>query len=291
MLTSMTGYGHGEKTTQAARVSAEIRTVNHRFLDFSIKVPKDLANHEQDVKEAVRQTFARGRVSVSISAETSEPDYQIKVNTALMERYLKELRIFAKKQNISDDIDLQTLAALPDVFEKEEKGPGNDSLWPAVKEALDLAIEACHKMRLEEGNTLYLDIQGRIDEVKSLIARIEKAAATVISKHTADFKERLVKTMEGASVDNDRWMTEIAILADKLDFTEEIVRLKSHVDQFQKCLDDGGAVSKRLTYLLQEMHRESNTISSKAADADIMSLVVSLKEESEKLREQVQNIE
>ena len=291
MLTSMTGYGHGEKATQAARVSAEIRTVNHRFLDFSIKVPKDLANHEQDVKETVRQTFARGRVTVTISAETSEPDYQIKVNTALMERYLKELRTFAKKQNIPDDIVLQTLAALPDVFEKEEKGSGNDSLWPAVKEALDLAIEACQQMRLEEGKTLYADIQGRIDEVKSLIARIEKASATVISKHTADFKERLVKTMEGASVDNDRWMTEIAIMADKLDFTEEIVRLKSHVDQFQKCLDDGGVVSKRLTYLLQEMHRESNTISSKAADADIMSMVVSLKEESEKLREQVQNIE
>ncbi len=291
MLTSMTGYGHGEKTTQAARVSAEIRTVNHRFLDFSIKVPKDLANHEQDVKEAVRQTFARGRVSVSISAETSEPDYQIKINTALMERYLKELRTFAKKQNISDNIDLHTLATLPDVFEKEENGSGNDSLWPIVKEALDLAIEACQEMRLVEGKTLNADIQGRIDEVKSLIARIEKAAATVISKHTADFKKRLAKTLEGASVDNDRWMTEIAILADKLDFTEEIVRLKSHVDQFQKCLDDGGAVSKRLTYLLQEMHRESNTISSKAADADIMSLVVSLKEESEKLREQVQNIE
>jgi uncharacterized protein (TIGR00255 family) len=291
MLTSMTGYGHGEKTSQTARVSAEIRTVNHRFLDFSIKVPKDLANHEQDVKEAVRQTFSRGRVTVSISAETSEPDYQVKINTVLMERYLKELRAFAKKQNISTDINLSALAALPDVFEKEESEPGNDSLWPAVQEALTQAIQACQEMRQEEGRTLCADIQGRIDEIKSLIARVEKAAPTVISKHTTAFKERLVKTMAGASVDNDRWMTEIAILADKLDFTEEIVRLKSHVDQFQKCLDDGGVVSKRLTYLLQEMHRESATISSKASDADVVSLVVSLKEESEKLREQVQNIE
>jgi uncharacterized protein (TIGR00255 family) len=287
----MTGYGHGEKTTQTARVSAEVRTVNHRFLDFSIKVPKDLAIHEQEIKETVRRTFSRGRVSVTISAETTEPEYQVKINTALMERYLGELKNFAKQHNISGDINLNTLAGLPDVFEKQENDSGDDSLWPVIQEALEQAISACQKMRQEEGQTLSRDIQARIDEIKSLIDRIEKEAPIIISRHTAAFKERLVKTMEGVSVDQDRWMTEIAIMADKLDFTEEIVRLKSHVDQFQNCLDQGGVVSKRLTYLLQEMHRESTTISSKASDADIMTQVVSLKEESEKLREQVQNIE
>ena len=291
MLTSMTGYGHGEKTHQTARVSAEVRTVNHRFLDISIKLPRDLANREQEVKEAIRGTLSRGRVTVTISADTSEPGYQVKINTALMERYLKELQDFAKRQNLSTDIDLRTLASLPDVFDSSETEPGDDLLWPIAQEALDQAIAECQKMRREEGKTLGADIQGRIDEIKSLIARIEKAAPDVITKHTAAFKERLNKAVEGASLDRDRWMTEIAILADKLDFTEEIVRLKSHVDQFQNCLSQGGEVSKRLTYLLQEMHRESTTISSKASDADVMSLVVSLKEESEKLREQVQNIE
>jgi uncharacterized protein (TIGR00255 family) len=291
VLTSMTGYGYGEKIYQSARVSAEIRSVNHRFLDISIKLPKDLANREQDIKDAVRGTFSRGRVTITISTETSEPDYQVKINTALMERYLNELRAFAKKQNIPADVDLRTLAGLPDVFEKGETESSNDSLWSAVREALEQAIEECRKMRREEGKTLAADIKARLDAVKSLIAGIEKAAPDVITRHTAAFKERLNKTLEGASLDQNRWMTELAIMADKLDFTEEIVRLKSHVDQFQKCLSQGGEVSKRFTYLLQEMHREATTINSKASDADVVSLVVSLKEESEKLREQVQNIE
>ncbi|NIM19254.1 MAG: YicC family protein [Candidatus Latescibacteria bacterium] len=291
MLISMTGYGQAEVANQTARVSVEIRTVNHRFLDISIKTPKGLANREQEIKEAIRSKFSRGRVTINISAETTEPDSKVKVNTQLMEEYLALLRDFADKHGLSPNVDMHTLAMLPDVFVKEENESGSEELWLVVKEELDQAIDACRKMRLEEGKALEADLRGRLGEMRTITGKIEKLAPAVIKQRTETFRERLSKIMGGAEVDNDRWMTEIAILADKLDFTEEITRLKSHTAQFKKCLDEGGAVSKRLTYLLQEIHREATTISSKASDAGIVSLVVNLKEETEKLREQVQNIE
>ncbi len=291
MLVSMTGYGQGNAISQTARVSVEIRTVNHRFLDFSIKMPKGLSNREKEVKDVFRNNFSRGRITVTISSETTEPDYKVSVNTKLMEQYLGYLRDFAAKHNLSSQIDIRTLSMLPDVFVKEENENCSEELWPSVMEGLNIAIEACRKMRKEEGRALEKDIRKRVKAVQAIIRQIEKHAPSIIKQHTAAFRERMLKVVGGSGVDEDRWMTEIAILADKLDFTEEVIRLKSHVAQFHKCLEEGGAVSKRLTYLLQEIHREATTITSKASDAGIISLVVSLKEESEKLREQVQNVE
>ena len=291
MLISMTGYGHGQVANQAASVSVEIRTVNHRFLDFSIKLPKALSNHEQDIKETVRKRLTRGRIALTVNAESTEPEYTVKVNTALMKHYLDCLQQFARDHKLPTDVDINTLAMLPDVFVREEKENESEDLWLATKEGLDIAIEACRKMREEEGRTLETDLRQRIKAIQKLVLAIEKLSPSIIEQRGTAFKKRLTKAMENAAVNEDRWLTEIAILADKIDFTEEIIRLKSHVAHFEKILDEGGAVSKRLTYLLQEIHREATTISSKASDAEVVSLMVDLKEESEKLREQVQNIE
>jgi uncharacterized protein (TIGR00255 family) len=291
MLISMTGYGHGQVANQAASVSVEIRTVNHRFLDFSIKLPKGLSNHEQDIKEIVRGKFTRGRIALTVTAETVEAEYDVTVNKPLLSYYLESLRAFARDNKVSGEVDINTLAQLPDAFVRQERENESEELWLAAKEGLDLAIEACMVMRKEEGKTLEADLRQRIGAVRKLVQDIETLAPTIIEKRSAAFRKRLDKAMEGATVNEDRWLTEIALLADKLDFTEEIIRLKSHVAHFEKILDEGGAVSKRLTYLLQEIHREATTISSKASDAEIVSLMVALKEESEKLREQVQNIE
>jgi uncharacterized protein (TIGR00255 family) len=291
MLISMTGYGHGQVANQAASVSVEIRTVNHRFLDFSIKLPKALSNREQDIKESVRKKLTRGRIAVTVNAETTEPEYNVQVNTALMKHYLDCLQQFAREHKLATQVDINTLAMLPDVFVREEKENESEELWLAAKVGLDQAIEACRKMREEEGRALESDLRQRINTIQKLVLDIEKLSPSIIEQRGTAFKKRLSKAMEGAAVNEDRWLTEIAILADKIDFTEEIIRLKSHVSHFEKILDEGGAVSKRLTYLLQEIHREATTISSKASDAEVVSLMVDLKEESEKLREQIQNIE
>ena len=291
MLISMTGYGHGQVANQAASVSVEIRTVNHRFLDFSIKLPKALSNREQDIKESIRKKLTRGRIALTVNAETTEPEHNVKVNTALMKHYLDCLQQFAREHKLPTQVDINTLAMLPDVFVREEKENESEELWLAAKEGLDQAIEACMKMREEEGRALETDLRQRINAIQKLVQDIEKLAPSIIEQRGTAFKKRLSKAMESAVVNEDRWLTEIAILADKTDFTEEIIRLKSHVAHFEKILDEGGAVSKRLTYLLQEIHREATTISSKASDAEVVSLMVDLKEESEKLREQVQNIE
>ena len=153
------------------------------------------------------------------------------------------------------------------------------------------ALDQCQKMRVKEGKALEADIRARIKAIEKIVARIEKKAPKVTKRHNDALKERLGKLLEGARVDNDRWLTEVAIMADRLDFTEEIVRLKSHLAQISGTLDKGGAIAKKLTYLLQEVHREATTISSKASDAEVVEQMVSLKEESERLREQVQNLE
>lgn len=291
MLVSMTGFGQGEASDRASRVSVELRTVNHRYLDWSIRLPRQLANREHEVKELLKNKISRGRVSIVISVETELPEYVVRINVPLMEQYVDQLRQFAKKHDLTENVDINTLASLPEVFHLEENITESDALWPLVKKALREALDSCMKMREDEGRALEKDIRSRITMIKRLIRKVEKRAPRVIARHNDQLKQRLTRMADGARVDNDRWMTEAAILAERLDFTEEIIRLKSHMAQITACLDKGGAVAKKLTYLLQEVHREGTTIASKASDADVVEEMISLKEESERLREQVQNLE
>lgn len=291
MLVSMTGFGQGEASDRSARVAVEIRTVNHRYLDWSIKMPRSLANREHEIKELLKDKLQRGRITVTISADSDLPEYLVRINVPLMEQYVSQLRDFAKKHSISENVDINTLATLPEVFHLEEREKGSEDLWPLVKKSLKQAVAACNKMREDEGRILETDIRARIVTINRLIKKVEKQAPAVVAHHNTILKERIGKIMEGAQVDRDRWLTEIAILADRLDFSEEVTRLKSHMAQIGTCLEKGGAVSKKLTYLLQEVHREATTISSKASDAEVIECMVSLREESERLREQVQNLE
>ncbi|UCH84473.1 MAG: YicC family protein [Candidatus Latescibacterota bacterium] len=291
MLVSMTGFGHAEVSNRSARVSVEIRTVNHRYFDVSSKFPKALLHREHEIKELLKQKISRGRISISITAETELPKFNVAINLPLMEQYVAQLRKFANKHSLPTEIDINTLAGLPEVFELQENQNDADVLWPLVKKGTKQALAALVKMREDEGKALEADIRSRITRVNKLIKKVERRAPKVQAHHTKALKERVAKLMEGVRVDRDRWMTEVALLADRLDFTEETTRLNSHMAQFKACLDRGGPVSKKLTYLLQEIHREGTTISSKAADAEVVEHMVSLKEETEKLREQVQNLE
>lgn len=291
MLVSMTGFGQADLSDRNGKVSIEIRTVNHRFLDIAAKLPKTLMAKEPEIRDMIKESIARGRVTVTVAAESLAPKYSVTLNVTVMEQYLEELRGFAKRHKLDAGVDIGTLASFPEVFSLKEKENDPDLLWPLVQKGMKEALRACAKMRQTEGKAIEKDLTTRIALINRLVKKAEKRAPLVTAQQKALLKERLTKIMEGARIDSDRWMTEVALLADRVDFTEEITRLNSHLSQFGTCLAEGGAVAKRLTYLLQEIHRELTTVSSKAADAEVVGLMISLKEETEKLREQVQNLE
>lgn len=290
MIVSMTGYGQGDASDGTSHATVEIRTVNHRFLDYSIKVPRTLLSRERDIKEQIRDRLTRGRIYVTVSVVSEDPARDAAVNVAVMERYLKQLREFARAHGLEDSVNVNTLAQLPDAVSAEEREPGEDEVWPLVQRSLEDAVAACVAMRREEGKALETDLAERMKAVEATVGVMEKLAPDVARRHAEAFRKRVAQMLEDVQVDEDRVAGEIAMMAERLDFTEEITRLRSHVAQFSKTLAEGGEVSKKLTYLLQEMHREASTIGAKASDSDVIQHAITLKEETEKLREQVQNL-
>jgi len=291
VIVSMTGYGQGVASNGATTVTVEIRTVNHRFLDFSIKLPRVLQSHERDVKDATKKKLVRGRIYITMQIDSETPTHAVSINSDVMAAYLEQLQAFAREHRISADVDIRDLISLPDAVTTKESGEDGDALWALTDKALNSALDACRKMRVEEGGTLAEDLTARMATIKDTVTEIELLAPGVASKHAEAFQARIDQLMGDVKFDRDRMTSEIALMADRGDFTEEITRLRSHESQFNKSLVDGGEVSKKLTYLLQEMHREASTIGAKASDSDVIRNVVALKEETEKLREQVQNIE
>lgn len=291
MIVSMSGYGQGEASNGTTSVTSEIRSVNHRFLDFSVKLPRSLQARERDIRAQVKAKLVRGRVYVTVTVDSQKNAGRALINTDALTSYLAQLREFAEVHKLRAEIDMNTLVQLPDVVSNNDVEPDDDTLWPLVEKSLTGAIETCYQMRVEEGNTLAKDLTARMKSMDAVVSMIEKLAPNVSKKHAEAFHKRLQQLLGDVKVEEDRFAAEVAMLADRLDFTEEITRLRSHESQFNKTLATGGEVSKKLTYLLQEMHREASTIGSKASDSEVIQHVVALKEETEKIREQVQNIE
>lgn len=291
MLISMTGFGQGEATSATSTVTVEVRSVNHRFLDLAFKLPRSLQNREPDIKEIVRSKFARGRVSITLAVESSSSGRGITINESVLEQYLTQLRAFAKSHGLDERVSLDALVALPEVVTSRETEPGEDELWPLVEKSLNAALDRCNKMRVDEGKALEKDLVDRMRVIDKTAAAIEKLAPAVAKRQVEVLRKRVAQLAGDVTVPEDRIAAEIVMLADRTDITEEITRMNSHLAQFNKALKDGGEISKKLTYLLQEMHREASTMGSKASDTEIIQHVVLLKEETEKLREQVQNLE
>jgi uncharacterized protein (TIGR00255 family) len=291
MLISMTGFGQGEAANSHSTVTVEVRSVNHRFLDLAFKLPRTLQSRESDIKEIVRGKIARGRVSITIAVESSVTGRGVVINEAVLEQYLTQLRAFALRHNLDDRISMDALVALPEVVTTKETDPDDDVLWPLVEKGLSDALDACNRMRTEEGRALEKDMVDRMKLVDKTIGAVEKLAPTVAKRQVDALRKRVAQLAGEVAIPEDRVAAEIVMLADRTDITEEVTRLRSHVAQFNGAIKDGGEVSKRLTYLLQEMHREASTMGSKASDTDLIQHVVVLKEETEKLREQVQNLE
>ena len=291
MLISMTGFGQGEATAATSSVTVEVRSVNHRFLDLAFKLPRVIQNREADIKDIVRAKLARGRVTITINIESPTSGRAITINEQVLETYLMQLRAFAKKHQLDERLSLDTLMQLPEVVTAKELEPGEDEVWPLVEKSLNAALDSCTRMRVDEGKALEKDLIHRMQIIDRTVSAIEKLSPEVAKQQVEALRKRVAQLAGEVQVNEDRIAVEIVMLADKTDFTEEITRLRSHEAQFNKALKDGGEVSKKLTYILQEMHREASTIGAKASGSEVIQHVVVLKEETEKLREQVQNLE
>jgi uncharacterized protein (TIGR00255 family) len=291
MISSMTGFGSAEGKVGASGVSVEIRTVNHRFFNPSIKLPGMFAKWEGDVRELLRQRVARGHVAL-IGRVDKEQSRGPGINDQRFSEYVATLRDLQTRHGLSDSLDAATILGLPGVVESQ----ADESEHGTVAELLgivDQAVTALRKMRREEGGRLSVFLLERIDLVETAVAVVRDRSPIRMNEQASRLKKSVKELAAGANVDQQRLAQEVAILADKLDIAEEVDRFESHINSFRQSVTDSAEepVGKRLGFLLQEMVREANTMGSKANDAPILAQVVIIKEELERIREQVENIE
>ncbi len=291
MVVSMTGFGKGDASDGRSRAVAEVRTVNSRFCDVALRIPSFLAPLEPRLKEVVQSAISRGRIEVTLSFEGAWAGVGTPVlNVEVARGYWEGLSRLRDALNIAGEIDIRTVAALPDVFQYTSNGLDPETAWSLVEKAATVALEQCNRMRRTEGELLRKDFEGRIGTLNRLLGQVEILAPARGAAGRDRLRERIAQLLTNG-IDEDRLATEVAILADRLDITEECVRFHSHNEQFLLSLQRDEPVGRRLNFLLQEMGREANTVGSKANDAAIAHLVVEMKEELERLREQVQNVE
>ena len=289
---SMTGFGRGEAGAGGRQWTVEIRCVNHRYLDVKIKLPKGYAGLEDQVRKTVAATLSRGRVDVLLSVSGDFSDLlEMRANTSLAAVYRDALANLATAMDLTNDITLSQLASYPDVLVREQREEDQDAVWMVMEQALKQALTSCDSMRSQEGETLARDLQGRLTHFSQVVQEIEAAIPELLQRREKNLAERLQKLLDNVQLDPQRLAQEVAILADKTDVTEEIVRLQSHINQFRAFLEADEATGRKIDFLLQEFLREVNTMASKINDAAIAHLTVDLKGELEKMREQVQNIE
>jgi uncharacterized protein (TIGR00255 family) len=289
---SMTGFGRGESEAGGRQWVAEIRCVNHRYLDLKIKLPRGYAGLEEQARKMVSETLQRGRVDVLLSVTGDFSDLQkIEVNSSLASTYCGALTNLGKSLDLADNTTLSQLASYPDVLVLKQREEDLEAVWPAVGDALKRALVACDTMRSREGEAMAKDLHGRLKNFAAVVQKIGGSVPELLQRREQNLGERLQKLLDKVQLDPQRLAQEVAILADKTDVTEEIVRLESHINQFRAFLEADEATGRKIDFLLQEFLREVNTMASKINDADIAHLTVDLKAELEKMREQVQNLE
>jgi uncharacterized protein (TIGR00255 family) len=292
VLRSMTGYGSSERTEGGLRVRVEVRSVNQRFLDLQIKGPRQFLQIEDRVRKSVEAALGRGRVTVYIESRDESEAAAPTVNAPAARKLLRDLRELASELDLPGDVDVGVLAKFPQVFDNGSEAASAERLWRATGPVVEEAVRGVLAMREEEGRKIQQDLAARIDAIDRAVGEIEASAPDV----TRALKERVsekIRSLVDATVpvDDVRLAQEVAIAAERADYTEEVVRLKAHVTAVRQCFEPDEPVGKRLNFLVQEMHREANTIGSKTADLGVSQSVLFLKEEIEKVREQVQNVE
>lgn len=292
MIKSMTGYGRAVETVNGREYTVEIRSVNNRYLDCSVRLPRMLSFAEEAVKQAVKAVVSRGKVDVFISLRSeAEEDVTVKLNTAVLQGYLDAMRQMVDGFGVRDDISVSTVSRLPDVFSIEKKEADEDQLRQDLLQVTAAALENYNAMRQTEGAALDRDLRNRRQTILELVEQVEQGNSQTVIDYRTRLENKLREVLENTAIDESRILTEAAIFADKVAVDEETVRLRSHLDQMVSMLDGGGAIGRKLDFLLQEMNREANTTGSKCTDVRLARIVVDIKAELEKIREQTQNIE
>ena len=292
MIKSMTGYGRAVETVNGREFTVELRSVNNRYLDCSVRLPRILSFAEEAVKQAVKNAVSRGKVDVFISLRSeSEEDVTVSLNKAVLEGYLNAMRQMVTEFGVRDDISVSTVSRLPEVFAVEKKEVDEEQLKNDLLCVVNAALEGYNAMRTTEGQALDRDLRSRGETILDLVSQVEAGNSQTVADYRTRLENKLREVLENTSIDESRILTEAAIFADKVAVDEETVRLRSHLQQMNTMLTGGGAIGRKLDFLLQEMNREANTIGSKCTDVRLARIVVDIKAELEKIREQTQNIE
>lgn len=292
MIYSMTGYGRATESFGGKEITVELRSVNNRFLDLNVRLPRALSYAEEAVKAAVKKRVSRGKVDVFVTVSgTDESAACITLNRPLLEGYLNALRQMSGEYGLTNDFSAMSLARLPEILTVQKEAPDEEQQMKELLLVLERALDAFTEMRRAEGRALETDLRNRAETILHCVERIERCAPERLKEYRARLEAKVRELLEGKTIDEGRLLTEVAIYADKIAVDEETVRLRSHLAQYESLLSGEGAVGKKLDFLLPEMLREANTIGSKSNDIDQTRSVLEIKGELEKIREQVQNIE
>ena len=291
MIKSMTGYGKDSLTQNSREYQIEIKSVNHRYLDISIRMPKQLTYLEEEIKKEISSKIKRGKIEVFITYQNnSREGINININREIAKAYIHELQELAKQENIGANIEVIDIARMPDVL-NVTSNQDDETIKTEILQATKIATEQLVNMKSIEGKKIAEDLQHRIDNIKTKILKISSISTGLIDEYIVKLEKRVKEILKTNVVDENRLAQEVVIYADKCSIEEEVTRLKSHIVQFENMLQSDEAIGKKLDFIIQEMNRETNTIGSKANNLDIVNGVVDIKTELENIREQIQNIE
>lgn len=292
MIKSMTGYGKSTLEINSRKYQVEIKSLNHRYLDISIRMPKQLSYLEETIKQQISSKISRGKIDVFISWENNSIEGRtIKINTALAKAYIEELRKLAEEENLSDNIEVNDIARYPDVLIVQENQE-DETIKNEIIEVVNKAVNNLVEMKQNEGIKIAEDLQKRLDYIQEKVNKVKEFSTGLINEYIVKLEERIKELLpNNQEIDKNRLMQEIVIYADKCSIEEEVTRLNSHIGQFKEFLKSDETVGKKLDFIIQEMNRETNTIGSKSNNLNITNGVIDMKTEIENLREQVQNIE
>ena len=292
MIKSMTGFGRAQETVDGMTVTVELKSVNHRYFEFTAKVPRTYGFLEEKLKSFLNARVSRGKMECYVSIENlEESDMEVIVNPSLAKGYVDALRALSETFGLKEDYSAISIAKFPDVLTLRKAPADEEKIWNAVQKVTELAVERFVTMRETEGEKLRADILSKADTILEHVAFVESRSPQTVREYHEKLRQRMEELLENTQVDEQRLLTEAAIFADKVAVDEETVRLRSHISQLREFLNADEPIGRKLDFLVQEMNRESNTIGSKAQDVEIAKRVIAIKAEVEKIREQVQNIE
>ncbi len=292
MIRSMTGFGRAEGVVDGMSVVVEIRSVNHRYFEFSSRTPRAFGYLDEKLKNYLQSCISRGKVDVNLWIETLDrPGSEVLINHSLAESYVKALKELAERYDLRDDLTAGSLARYPDILTVHHASEDEETVWNIVRGVTDEALAAFVAMREREGAKLREDVLSRAKTILEAVAFVEERSPQTVKEHMDKVEARMRDLLNGAAVDEQRLLTEAAVYADKIAVAEETVRLRSHFDQLVQLMNSDESIGRKLDFLVQEINRETNTIGSKSGDLSITRKVVDIKAEIEKIREQIQNIE